>query len=66
MGRWEYVNDLDENRVKKFIKQSLEKNPDIEFTTDPRMSGDPSKVGIYYRIKDGMGFYELAYLTPYL
>ena len=66
MGRWEYVNDLEENRVKQFIKQSLEKNPDIEFTTGPRMSKGPGKVGIYYRIKDGMEFYELAYLAPNL
>jgi len=32
----------------------------------PRMSRDPGKVGIYYRIKEGMGFYELAYLAPNL
>lgn len=35
MGRWEYVNDLDTAKVEEFIKQSLERNPDIEFTTGP-------------------------------
>ena len=64
MGRWKYINDLEKNRVKQFIKQSLEKNPDIEFTTGPRMSRDPGKVGIYYRIKDGMAFYDLVNLAP--
>jgi hypothetical protein len=66
MSRWKYINDLEENRVKQFIKQSLEKNPDIEFTTGPRMSRDPSKVRIYYRIKDGMEFDDLVYLAPNL
>jgi hypothetical protein len=66
MSRWKYINDLEENRVKQFIKQSLEKNPDIEFTTGPRMSRDPSKVRIYYRIKDGMEFDDLVYLAPKL
>jgi hypothetical protein len=66
MGRWKYINDLEENRVKQFIKQSLEKNPDIEFTTGPRMSRDPGKVGIYYRINDGMEFDDLVYLAPNL
>ena len=66
MGRWKYINDLEENRVKQFIKQSLEKNPDIEFTTGPRMSRDPGKVGIYYRINYGMEFDDLVYLAPNL
>ncbi len=66
MSRWKYINDLEENRVKQFIKQSLEKNPEIEFTTGPRMSRDPGKVGIYYRIKDGMEFDDLVYLAPNL
>jgi hypothetical protein len=66
MGRWKYINDLEENRVKQFIKQSLEKNPNIEYTTGPRMSRDPSKVGIYYRINDGMEFDDLVYLAPNL
>ena len=66
MGRWEYVNDLDTAKVEEFIKQSLEMNPDIEFTTGPKMSREPGKVGIYYRIKDGLEFYELVYLAPNL
>jgi len=66
MGRWEYVNDLDTAKVEEFIKQSLERNPDIEFTTGPKISRDPGKVGIYYRIKDGMEFYELLNLAPNL
>lgn len=66
MGRWEYVNDLDTAKVEEFIKQSLERNPDIEFTTGPKMSREPGKVGLYYRIKDGMDFYELLNLAPNL
>ena len=66
MSRWQYVNDMDSAKVKEFIKRSLEKNPDIEFTTGPRMSRDPSKTGLYYRIKDGMEFYELLNLAPNL
>ena len=66
MGRWEYVNDLDTTRVDDFIKQSLERNPDIEFTTGPKMTRDQGKIGVYYRIRDGMEFYELVYLAPNL
>ncbi len=66
MGRWEYVNDLDTAKVEEFIKQSLERNPDIEFTTGPKMSREPGKVGLYYRIKDEMDFYELLNLAPNL
>ena len=66
MGRWEYVNDLDTAKVEEFIKQSLKRNPDIEFTTGPKMSREPGKVGLYYRIKDGLEFYELVYLAPNL
>ena len=66
MGRWEYVNDLDTAKVDEFIKQSLKRNPDIEFTTGPKMSRKPGKVGLYYRIKDGLEFYELIYLAPNL
>ncbi|MBA7472298.1 hypothetical protein ES707_07620 [subsurface metagenome] len=66
MGRWEYVNDLDTAKVEEFIKQSLKRNPDIEFTTGPKMSREPGKVGLYYRIKDGLEFYELIYLAPNL
>ena len=66
MGRWEYVNDLDTAKVEEFTKRSLERNPDIEFTTGPKMSRDPGKVGLYYRIKDGMEFDELLNLAPNL
>ncbi len=66
MGQWEYVNDLDTAKVEEFIKRSLEMNPDIEFTTGPKMSREPGKVGLYYRIKDGLEFYELIYLAPNL
>ena len=66
MSRWQYVNDLDKAKVEEFIKRSLEKNPDIEFTTGPRMSRDPGKTGLYYRIKDGMEFSELVNLAPNL
>jgi len=66
MGRWEYVNDLDRAKVDEFVKRSLEKNPDIELTTGPKMSRELNKVGIYYRVKDGMEFYELVYLAPNL
>lgn len=66
MGRWEYVNDLEKTRVEEFIKRSLKRNPDIEFTTGPKMTRDPGKVGLYYRKKDGMEFYELIYLAPNL
>ena len=66
MGRWEYVNDLDTAKVDEFIKQSLKRTPDVEFTTGPKMSKEPGKVGLYYRIKDGLKFYELIYLAPNL
>ena len=66
MSRWEYVNDLEKTRVKEYIRRSVERNPDIEFTTGPKMSMEPGKIGIYYRIKDGMEFYELADLAPNL
>ncbi len=66
MGRWEYVNYLDTAKVEEFIKQSLKRNPDIEFTTGPNMSRESGKVGLYYRIKDGSEFYELIYLAPNL
>ena len=66
MDRWEYVNDLDTAKVEEFIKLSMEMNPDIEFTTGPKMSRNPGKVGLYYRVKDGMEFYELVYLAPNL
>ena len=66
MGRWEYVNDLDRAEVEDFIRRALERNPDLEFTTGPKMSGKLDKVGIYYRVKDGMEFYELVYLAPNL
>ncbi len=66
MGRWEYVSDLDTAKVEEFIKQSLKRNPDIEFTTGPKMSREPGKVGLYYRIKDGAELYELIYLAPNL
>jgi len=66
MGRWEYVNDLDTAKVDEFIKRSLERNPNIEFTPGPKLSREPGKVGLYYRIKDGLEFYELIYLAPNL
>ena len=66
MGPWKYVNDLDTAKVEQFIKRSLERNPDIEFTTGPKMSRNLNKVGLYYRIKDGMEFYELLNLAPNL
>ncbi len=66
MGRWEYVNDLDTAKVEEFIRRSLERNPDIEFTTGPKMSREPGKVGLYYRVKDGMEFSELLNLAPNL
>lgn len=66
MSRWEYVNDLDTAKVDEFIKRSTERNPDIEFTVGPKMSGDPGKVGLYFRVKDGMEFYELLDLAPNL
>ena len=66
MGRWEYINDLNRGEVEGFIRRSMERNPDIEFTTGPKMSNKQDKVGVYYRIKDGMEFYELVYLAPNL
>ena len=66
MGRWEYINDLDRAKVEEFIKVSSERNPDIEFATGPKMTAEPGKVGVYYRVKDGMEFYELVYLAPNL
>ena len=66
MGRWEYVNDLKKTRVEEFIRRSLKRNPDIEFTTGPKMSREPGKVGLYYRIKDGKEFSEIVNLAPNL
>ena len=66
MSIWQYVNDIDTDKVDEFIKRSSEKTPELEFAKGPKMSGEEGKIGVYFRIKDEGEFYELVYLAPNL